>query len=118
LIFTSNGSGSFDISIDIDDLFNYNGLDNLLLDITIFNNPSTSVFDAVGFPFVGGPAFMASVAGTDASATSGLGVFKAGLVTQFSLLEPPAPIPEPSTLLLLVSGLAGLGFFRRRRKAA
>ena len=26
------------------------------------------------------------------------------------------PIPEPSTMLLLGSGLAGLGFFRRRRK--
>jgi len=26
------------------------------------------------------------------------------------------PIPEPSTILLLASGLAGLGFFRRRRK--
>ena len=29
-----------------------------------------------------------------------------------------APIPEPSTLLLLGSGLAGLGFFGMRRKAA
>jgi len=28
------------------------------------------------------------------------------------------PIPEPSTMLLLGSGLAGLGFFRMRRKAA
>ncbi len=28
------------------------------------------------------------------------------------------PTPEPSTMLLLGSGLAGLGFFRRRRKAA
>jgi len=27
-----------------------------------------------------------------------------------------APIPEPSTMLLLASGLAGLGFFRWRRK--
>ena len=29
-----------------------------------------------------------------------------------------APVPEPSTMLLLGSGLAGLGFFRSRRKAA
>ena len=30
----------------------------------------------------------------------------------------PSPIPEPSTMLLLGSGLAGLGYFRQRRKAA
>ena len=33
-------------------------------------------------------------------------------------ITPNSPIPEPSTMLLLGSGLAGLGFFRRRRKAA
>ncbi len=30
----------------------------------------------------------------------------------------PAAVPEPSTILLLGSGMAGLGFFSRRRKAA
>lgn len=28
----------------------------------------------------------------------------------------PAPVPEPSTLLLLASGLIGLGFYSRRKK--
>ncbi|MCD4690007.1 fibro-slime domain-containing protein [bacterium] len=35
----------------------------------------------------------------------------------FSDLEPdPPPVPEPSTLLLLASGLGGLAFMRKRRK--
>jgi len=35
----------------------------------------------------------------------------------FSDLEPdPPPVPEPSTIMLLASGLGGLAFFRKRRK--
>ena len=33
-------------------------------------------------------------------------------------LDAANPVPEPSTLLVLGFGFAGLGFFRRRRKAA
>ena len=39
-----------------------------------------------------------------------------GTVTGFVGNDPPAPVPEPSTLLLLFSGLAGLGFYARKRK--
>ncbi len=31
-------------------------------------------------------------------------------------VNPESAIPDPSTMLLLGSGLAGLGFFRMRRK--
>ena len=47
-----------------------------------------------------------------------VGVHVIGYTTDGSESFVSAPIPEPSTLLLLASGLAGLGFFRIRRKAA
>ncbi len=42
----------------------------------------------------------------------------AGQFTSYGKQLTATPTPEPSTMLLLGSGLAGLGFFRRRRKAA
>ena len=114
VLLTSDGSGLFDITIDLYDLFFYDGTENLLLDITLFNNPSTSLFDAVGFPFIKGPAPMATISAKDANAISAdQQVDFAGLVTQFTFLE---PIPEPSTLILFATGLAGLVFIMRRRR--
>lgn len=56
---------------------------------------------------------------TRTTASSDSGVYmSSGTVTGFVGNDPPAPVPEPSTFLLLGSGLAGLGFYTRKRKKA
>jgi PEP-CTERM motif len=116
-IFEGDGTFAFSSILDVKDLFNYNGTDNLLLDLKIFNNPSTSVFDAVGFPFGGSGALIASASAKNFNATeTDSGTFEAGLVTQFTFLMPATPMPEPSTIAIFGLGLAGMVFWRRRRK--
>jgi len=49
------------------------------------------------------------------STTGQDGLYQATTVNVSVVPEPSNPIPEPSTMILLGSGLAGLGFFRRRK---
>lgn len=89
--------------------FDYNpNMGNLLLDIrtTITGtNLSSSYFDA-----------LSGTAGTMFSRAHnfGTGFEGFGLVTGFNEAN-SAPVPEPSTMLLLGGGLAGLAFWRRKQ---
>lgn len=44
-----------------------------------------------------------------------IGIFWGGMTCSNDAIEGSAPIPEPATLILLGSGLAGLGLFGRRK---
>lgn len=85
------GSGScpfaFDVIIDVDDTFVFNGADNLLLDVKMFNNPSRFFLD--GETNSGVTSRVAAI-GAAGSVDSSSGFFaKFGLVTRFTLAPPP-----------------------------
>jgi hypothetical protein len=78
----------FDIVIDIDDLFSYDGASNLLFDIKILSGLETSLFDSVSTS--AGAAFVQRVWSTNVNAATGSSGGDRGLVTAFWFPVPPS----------------------------
>ena len=120
-------AGDHQFRADFTNLVNFVSIDIIANDL--FDPAILRVFDS-------GNTQLASFTTTG---TAGVGVVEVATITRpnfdidhLTINNPPAvqvdtflldnlqfnPVPEPSTMLLLGSGLAGLGFFRWRRKAA
>lgn len=92
LVLSSSGAG-FDIIVDIDDVFVYNGVDNLLIEIKIFGPASTTQFDAAGTGLgEGGTPWTDRLWAFDPNAPSGSSGGDDGYVTQFSVVSGPSPV--------------------------
>ena len=100
LALSSAGTGAFDIVIDINDVFTYDGAQNLLLEVQITGGyAGCGSFDAAGLSVGEGGSpetdrLYAYGIGTETGVSDG----DDGLVTQFTF------VPEPSALLLLLAG--------------
>jgi len=114
------GVNPFDVVLDINDIFLYNGVDNLLLQITIFESlgGSTPWLDAVSSSFPGGDLMQRLwnfniddpiIPGNDI--TTGIMLEPRGLVTAFEI----SAVPIPPALYLFGTGLIGLGGMARRK---
>lgn len=81
---------------------------------------STIAGSAVNNPFLVGPVtFDISVAGLPSTAYISTATFIFGTdVKKMVTIHPPDPIPEPATLLLLGTGIAGVAARLRRKKKA
>jgi hypothetical protein len=106
------GPNPFDFVLDLDDVFFYNGQDNLLVEITVLDN-TLSVSNVLDARY-----------GLYTARAFGTGRDNVGLVAQFDIVpQPVAPepgpvqVPAPGTLGLLGAGLLGAGTLRRRVKS-
>lgn len=89
LVLSSAGGGQFDIIINVDPAFVYNGTQNLLVEYKVFNNSSTTQFDAAGTGAgEGGTPWVDRLWAFDPNAVSGSSDGDDGYVTQFTFGEP------------------------------
>jgi hypothetical protein len=85
LTLSSSGNG-FDIVIDINDNFSYNGTQNLLVEFKLFNGATTTQFDSAGTGIgEGGTPFTDRLWAFDANAVTGSSAGDDGYVTQFTI---------------------------------
>ena len=86
----------FDITLDINDVFIYNGSQNLLVEIKVFGPAITSQFDAAGTGLgAGGTPWTDRVWALDPNAATGSSDGDDGYVTQFTVEQ--ATAVEPTT---------------------
>ena len=107
----------FDIVIDIDDVFDYNGTDNLLLDVRIRNQPETTFFDVQSTSGDSASRAYSTASSNGVYQTSGI-VNTTGLVTQFHFKAAPStPVPGANDwgLAAMTGLLAVLLVWRLRR---
>jgi hypothetical protein len=96
LVLSSAGGGAFDIVIDVDPVFTYDGTQNLLVEYKVFNGPATTQFDAAGTGLgEGGTVWVDRLWAFDPNAVTGSSNGDDGYVTQFTF-GPPTPV-EAST---------------------
>lgn len=115
LSLSSAGNNSFfDVCIDIDDVFFYDGSSNLLMDIKVFNRIGTTQFDSAGLGLgAGGLLSTSRLYAFGTNSLTGYSGGDDGLVTQFTIGT--AVVPSPGAVLLGTLGTVLVGWLRRRK---